>query len=167
VTSEQLKRIAKCGVLLGIAGGLAEVIWIASYGSIAGGDAAGVARGVTAAVGWLLPGVLAAVPTLTGIAVHMVIAVGIGVGLMFLWRASTGQRPAWANEFVFMIAALTAIWAFNFFVVLPLVSPGFVELLPYPVSLASKVLFGLAGAAVLRSAGRDRFAASPVRMRTR
>jgi hypothetical protein len=160
-------RIAKYGVLLGIAGGLAEVVWIAAYGSIAGGDAAEVARGVTAAVGWLVPSALVSAPVLMGIVIHMAAAVAIGIALMFLWRASTGQRPVWTNEYVFMIAALTAIWTLNFFVVLPLVSPAFVELVPYPVSLISKVLFGVAGAVVLRGAGRDRLASSPVRARAR
>jgi hypothetical protein len=33
---------------------------------------------------------------------------------------------------------------------LPLIGPDFVPLVPYPVSLLSKLLFGLAAAAVLR-----------------
>ncbi len=38
----------------------------------------------------------------------------------------------------------------NFFVVLPAVSPTFVNLVPYSVSLISKLLFGLAAAEILR-----------------
>jgi hypothetical protein len=60
-----------------------------------------------------------------------------------------------------MLPALCAVWGINFFVILPLMSSvfldlhaSFVELIPYPVSLASKLLFGLAAAAVLdRQAG--------------
>ena len=49
-----------------------------------------------------------------------------------------------------MLAALVSVWAVNFFVVLPIISPAFVHLAPYPVSLMSKVLFGLAAAEALR-----------------
>jgi hypothetical protein len=52
----------------------------------------------------------------------------------------------------FSAAALAIVWGFNFFVLLPLISPDFVHLVPYPVSLASKLLFGLAAAEVLRRA---------------
>ena len=45
-----------------------------------------------------------------------------------------------------MLAALVSVWAVNFFVVLPTISPAFVHLAPYSVSLMSKVLFGLAAA---------------------
>ncbi len=47
------------------------------------------------------------------------------------------------------LMALAAVWAVNFFVILPIVHPAFVDLLPYPVTLLSKLLFGLAMAQVL------------------
>ncbi|HLD13557.1 MAG TPA: hypothetical protein VJB18_02450 [Burkholderiales bacterium] len=40
--------------------------------------------------------------------------------------------------------ALAAVWAVNFLVILPVVHPAFVYLLPYPVTLLSKLFFGLA-----------------------
>ena len=49
-----------------------------------------------------------------------------------------------------MLTALAGVWAINFFVVLPIVSPAFVHVVPYAVSLTSKLLFGVAAAAVLR-----------------
>lgn len=56
-----------------------------------------------------------------------------------------------------MLLALTIVWGINFFVVLPLLSPyfvdlnrSFVELIPYPASLTSKLMFGLTAAVVLR-----------------
>ena len=48
-----------------------------------------------------------------------------------------------------LAAALAMVWAVNFFVVLPVLSPGFVGLVPYEVSLLSKILFGVSAAAVL------------------
>jgi hypothetical protein len=57
-----------------------------------------------------------------------------------------------------VLPILACVWAINFFVVLPLISPAFVTLVPYPVSLVSKLLFGVAAAAVLRhhARGSDR-----------
>jgi hypothetical protein len=49
-----------------------------------------------------------------------------------------------------MLAALAGVWAVNFFVVLPLVSPAFVHIVPYAVSLTSKLLFGVAAAEIVR-----------------
>ena len=46
----------------------------------------------------------------------------------------------------FVIGSLAAVWVINYFVVLPVVSPGFVHLLPYAVTLASKLAFGVIAA---------------------
>ncbi len=50
-----------------------------------------------------------------------------------------------------MRAGLVGVWAVNFFVVLPIVSPDFVHIVPYAVSLTSKLLFGVAAAEVVRN----------------
>jgi len=160
----QIAQIAKVGVLLGLAGGAAEIVWIAFYGSLAGSDAAEVARGVSTAVAWLLPAIpLSVAPVISGIVVHMILAVGVGIVLAVAWRELTARRPVPVNEYVFMVGALTTIWAFNFFIALPLISPTFVDLVPYPVSLMSKVLFGLAGATALRYGAGSPTALIPIR----
>ncbi len=168
-------RIAIYGVLLGLAGGIAEVIWIALYGLMASVDTSEVAFVIDAVAQRALPGSPAVTnPLIHGIVIHMVAAVGLGVALALAWHWLARHRPLRVDEYAFMVGALTLVWAFNFFVVLPLISPSvaglqgaFVELLPYPVSLASKVLFGLAGAAVLRFATRDPSASYPIRVSAR
>ena len=62
-----------------------------------------------------------------------------------------------------MLAALAGVWAINFFVVLPIVSPAFVHMVPYAVSLTSKLLFGVAAAAVLRRQAVVELLPSPIR----
>jgi len=47
------------------------------------------------------------------------------------------------------VVALSGVWAINFFVVLPTLNPVFVTLMPYGITLISKMLFGLAMAGVL------------------
>jgi hypothetical protein len=54
-----------------------------------------------------------------------------------------------AFEPVAVVGLLVAVWATNFFLVLPALNPGFVDLVPYGASLTSKVLFGVAAAFVL------------------
>jgi hypothetical protein len=78
------------------------------------------------------------------------IAVTLGIALSFGWRTLSSHRLEIAGPFPFMLAALIGVWAVNFFVVLPIISPEFALLVPYSVSLVSKVLFGLAAAEAFR-----------------
>ena len=144
------------GVLAGVAGGLAEVAWVALYTGVAGGDPAAVARGVTTAAG--VSALLPASPALVGIAVHMTLALALGVTLAYAWQTCRVRLPHMNNPYPFMLAALSGVWALNFFVVLPFVSADFVHMLPYAASLTSKLLFGLAAAETLRRQAQPHFA---------
>src|SRR5450631_153812 len=144
--NETIKR----GLLVGAAGGLAEIIWVSLYAGLTGGNAATLARGVTTAVG--VTALLPESPVSIGIAVHMALAVLLGVALVGVWQ--TLSRRDSISLYGFMLAALTAVWAVNFFVILPVVSAPFIGLLPYSVSLTSKLLFGLAAAVTLRRMAR-------------
>lgn len=151
---------AKLGALAGATGGLAEMLWISFYAVAAGADAAQVARGVSAAFG---VGAMAT-SVQVGLIIHMALAVVLGVALAFGWRT---LRPRFAeafvvcNEYVFLLAALSVVWFVNFFITLPLISPAFVDLLPYEASLISKLLFGWAAALVLRCSPRSTRSRSP------
>jgi hypothetical protein len=138
------------GVVAGAAGGLAEMAWVTLYAGITGGDPAVLARGVTIAAG--LSALLPSHPVAVGIGVHMMLAILLGVALASIWALSGRDRSSPANPYPFMLAVLLDIWALNFFVVLPIVSPQFVHLAPYAVSLISKLLFGAAAAAVIAAA---------------
>ena len=135
------------GVLAGAAGGVAEIAWVTLYAGATGGNAAVLARGVTTAAGLasLFPPLSAAL----GIALHMTLAVSLGIALAFAWRGFSNRSQA-SNPFPFVLVALASVWVVNFFVVLPIVSPAFVYLMPYSASLISKMLFALAAAEVLR-----------------
>jgi len=136
------------GILAGMAGGLAEVAWVMLYAAASGDDASIVARGVTTAAG--ISALLPAAPVAIGVAVHMTLAIGLGVVAVFAFEALQRRWPAIDNPYSFMLAALAGVWAINFFVVLPVVSPGFVGIVPYAVSLISKLLFGAAAATTMR-----------------
>jgi predicted neutral ceramidase superfamily lipid hydrolase len=142
-------RMLRMGVAAGLAGGAAEVVWVAGYGAVTGTPVAAVARGVTTA---LLPG-LANVPFIgaIGIALHMLLAVALGIAVVAAFRAPLLRRVGAWPQSALVVLALGAVWSFNFLVVLPHLDPGFLTLLPMVVTLASKLLFGVSAAAVLRT----------------
>ena len=142
--------IMRTGALAGIAGGLAEIAWVTLYAGMTGTDPAALARGVTTAAGIsaLLP---EDSPIALGIGVHMALAAMLGIILVFIWRALSAKRPHLSNPYPFMLTALAAVWTVNFFVVLPIVSPAFIHIVPYGVSLISKLLFGIAAAEIVRN----------------
>ena len=142
-------KMLRLGVTAGLAGGAAEVAWVTSYGAITGTPVGAVARGVTSA---LLPN-LATLPLApaVGIALHMLLAIGLGIGVVAALRAPLLRQVSGWPQSLLVVLALGAVWSFNFLVVLPLLDPGFLVLLPLVVTLASKLLFGASAAAVLRS----------------
>ena len=153
----------KYGILAGAAGGLAEIAWVSLYATLTGGDAAILARGVTTAAGATV--LLPAAPVTMGIVVHMALAVALGIALAGLWQ-TLARRHGAGSLYAVAVAALAGVWALNFFVVLPAISPAFVHLVPYSVSLLSKLLFGLAAAETLRRCAMADVVRMPVRVRT-
>src|SRR3984957_13060107 len=142
-----LARIAGRGVVAGAAGGIAGINWLFVYASVTGPDAGSVARDVPKQTGvnLLLPGSLAAF----GVTIHMMLAAALGIALAFSWTALSRRWPTRANAYAVMPVALAAVWAINFLIILPLIDPHFVQIVPYSVSLISKLLFGVAAAAAL------------------
>jgi hypothetical protein len=134
-------QIHKAGALIGLAGGAAEVAVVCAYARMTGADAGAVAGGVAASFG-LQPEIA------TGIAIHMLLAAGLGAGLYTLLRALPDRARSYGAA-PFMLASLAVVWAINFFVVLPVVNPSFIHLLPYGVTLASKLAFGAVAAGML------------------
>lgn len=140
--------LVRHGLIAGLAGGLAEVAWISLYAVSAEADAAAVARGVSAA----LISDPAAAPVALGLAIHMVLAAALGIALAIV------LRPVWLRgglgSYGAALAALVGVWSINFLIVLPQLSPEFLTLLPHQVTLASKLLFGLAAAWVFQRQAR-------------
>ncbi len=147
MTNPHHLETVRFGVVAGAAGGVAEIAWVTLYADVTGDNAAVLARGVTTAAGLasLFPPLSAAL----GVALHMTLAVGLGIALAFAWRGFSHRFHA-VSPFPVALAALTGVWVINFFVVLPIVSPAFVHMMPYSVSPISKILFALAAAGVLR-----------------
>jgi len=147
-------RIWSIGAVAGLAGGLVEITWISIYQNLSGGDAAQVARGIAATLvpNLSVPG--AALPL--GIAIHVGLAVMLGIAIAVFVRTVLPKNSPPMLEPLAVIALLIGIWAANFLLILPAINPAFVTLVPYAATLASKVLFGVAAALVLRRFDRPR-----------
>ena len=150
-TSSRLVDTIAIGALGGIAGGCAEIAWISLYGAATGTPTDPIARGVVTS---LIPALTTAswAPSL-GIAIHLGLAVALGVALAFGLRLVSPRAGAGRFDFSLVMLALAGVWAVNFFVALPELNPAFISLLPLGVTLLSKLLFGVAAAAVFRADG--------------
>lgn len=146
-------------LLAGLAGGTAEVLWVILYSSVSGVSAGLVARQVTASL-WPAAAEWAVAPVL-GVAIHMALAVALAA-LCAPLLLSLFKNAAPVAVTLAAVIALSVVWAVNFFIVLPVLNPAFIELMPYGATLASKILFGLAMAAVVR---RSRLTKAPNRNR--
>ena len=139
-SSSSSASILSTGLLMGLAGGAAEVAVVSAYAAVSGSDAGLVGRGVAAAVG------MDGGSALSGVAVHMGISLVLGMALAALMQTRLARKLPTGAIFPVMMATLAGIWLVNFFVVLPVVSPAFVHILPFAVTLASKLAFGLSAA---------------------
>jgi hypothetical protein len=134
-------------MLAGLAGGLAEILWVLAYSAVAPLEAAGVAREVTASI---VPGAagLAAAPAL-GVAIHLGLSIALAYAFVAaLERALPGAQRG-AQTVAIAVAALVGVWAFNFLLLMPLLGMRFVTLMPYAATLFSKALFGAVMGSVL------------------
>jgi hypothetical protein len=127
-------------MLAGLAGGIAEVAWVALYCTFVPLDSAEVLRQIVVTAS----PTLAASPTAPaiGMLMHMGLAVALAIGYGHFMRGAIPQRSSLAASILSGAVALATVWAINFFVLLPILNPAFVILMPYSVSLVSKLLFG-------------------------
>jgi hypothetical protein len=163
--NNQLHRVLETvrqGAIAGAAGGLAEIAWVTLYAAATGANPAALARGVTTAAG--LNSLLPEASVAMGVILHVSLAVTLGIALAFAWRKLAEHRAQTASPLAFMVVALSAVWAINFFVVLPIVSPAFTQLVPYSVSFLSKALFGVAAAGVFRLLAEPALKFNPARI---
>jgi hypothetical protein len=142
-------RLFRPLLLAGLAGGIVEVLWVAFYSQLTPLSAAEVSRQVV----WSFTPALAGssfAPAL-GIAIHLALSILLAFAFGLLVWAPLARQFDPRFSLVAFPAALIFVWAINFSVVLPQINPAFVSLMPYWVTLLSKLLFGLvAGWSVYR-----------------
>ena len=156
--SKMKQSLLQLILLAGLAGGLAELVWVMLYSSLTQVSSSEVARQIAVT---LFPA-LAHAPFVVaiGVAIHFALSLALAAAFVWIvWRPFIRNRGV-AATFAGAVVALAVIWATNFLVVLPRLNPDFVALMPYSVTLFSKLLFGIAMAWVLngslQTAGTDR-----------
>lgn len=134
-------------ILAGLAGGLIELIWIMLYSSVTPTSAIDVARQITVTV---LPFTVGngLAPAL-GVGIHLILSIMLATGFVAVLYGPIARRFGATGIFLSGLTTLSAVWAVNFFVLLPMLNPGFPLLMPYAVTLTSKLLFGAAMSWVL------------------
>ena len=137
------KRTLSRALVAGAAGGAMEVLWIGLVAVVFGIQASQVARGVAATV--VPASVASASAPWLGLTIHFLLS----AALALVFARMVANRLHGFALLVAALAALAAVWGLNFFVLLPAINPAFAVMLPYPVTLVSKLLFGLAMALVL------------------
>jgi hypothetical protein len=146
---KQNTRIANYSPILlaGLAGGTAELLWIMAYSSVNSVSSVTVAQQIVASI-WPAAAQWPFAPVF-GVFIHLVLSI-ILVALAAPILSRIATQNAGAGFIVTSAAILLAlVWTVNFFIILPVVNPAFITLLPYSVSLASKLLFGVAMGMVL------------------
>lgn len=137
-----MKRLASMIVFAGLCGGMAEMVWVAIYSAMTPVNGMEVARQISASVLPAMADSSAAAPV--GIAIHLLLSLLLaGVFTVAMWLPFA-RKLRFMPAMLLAMAALSGVWAINFFVVLPLLNPVFVTLMPYGVTLISKMLFGIA-----------------------
>lgn len=134
-------------ILAGFCGGMAEVIWIGFYSLFNDPELSNIASAISQTIS--LNNLNSQIAPLIGLIIHLCLSVLLAIAfgftvLPFIQRLS--------NNFSTLIASLitlTIVWKINFFILLPVWNPDFINLLPLHVTLLSKLLFGLSMGIIL------------------
>ena len=131
----------------GLAGGLSEIFWIGMYSAMTLTGGIEICRRITAAVipAWAE----LSIAPLLGVVIHLVLSVLLAFFFCAVFVEPVTRKFGHSVILPGSIIILACIWMLNFFVILPVINPAFVSLLPFLITLASKMLFGWAMGAVL------------------
>ena len=146
---QQIIRATGCQPILmaGLAAGMAEMLWVTAFSSTYSLSSATVARQITASF-WPAAAEWSYAPAL-GIVIHLALSIAL-VAMTAPVLSRLTQKVSGAGFIIACSALMLAlVWTVNFFIILPVLNPAFVTLLPYGVSLVSKLLFGVTMGAVL------------------
>jgi hypothetical protein len=144
-----MKKLFIPALIAGLAGGFAEMAWVALYSSITSTSSMEVARQVTGTVFSSASNTPWA--PWAGMGIHLALSLALGVAFVLVLWCSPARRVTAKNIWIAALLALVGIWAANFFIVLPALNGSFVTLMPYGATLLSKALFAVAMAAVLQN----------------
>ncbi|MBI5563044.1 MAG: hypothetical protein HY894_09390 [Deltaproteobacteria bacterium] len=134
----------KAGCAAGFAGGLAEVAFMGIYSALGGISGGTMLRLIT---NTFTSASFAFGPAgaFDGLVIHLILSALIGVAFGVLQCLLHRARAAVSYPILVSSGAalLAGIWAFNFFVLLPVINPAFTVYVPLAPAFFSKLSFGL------------------------
>ena len=135
----------------GMAGGMVEIFWVTMYSNLSSVSATNVAREISAT---LLPFTANSYyAPMLGILFHLMLSLLLAISFNAIILKPVVRQFGNRSIILCCFTTLAIVWAVNFFIVLPIINPSFISLMPYVVTLISKLLFGLAMAWVLMKMG--------------
>ena len=129
-------------LIAGIAGGIMEVLWVSLYSFFSPVNALEVSRHITASLFPFAAG--SSFAPIMGIAIHLVLSLLLAVTFVAVVLKYVARHYGAPGIMLSSLITLALVWKINFFVILPLLNPAFISLMPLPVTLISKLLFGVA-----------------------
>ena len=134
-------------VIAGVAGGAAEIVWISLYSFYSPVSAMEVTRQISITI------IPATVNTyyapILGAFIHLLLSIVLAFVFAITILLPLSGRYGKTGIFLGSLITLAIVWKINFFIVLPLINVSFISLMPFYVTLISKLLFGMAMAWVL------------------
>lgn len=139
---DSLAQTFGLGSLAGLVGGAAEIVWISIAYMFGGTSPVGVARAIAGTLGH--SSTSATSTALMGASIHLALAGLLGGVMYMVWIRLLKPSKSRVSIMVFSIATLVAVWAINFYLVLPNLDPGFIVKVPVVTGLISKLSFAVA-----------------------
>ncbi len=145
-----LTRALAGGAIAGLAGGAAEVAYMGVYSYAEGISPSAILKLITST--FFAPGfALGQWGPFAGLLIHFGLSLAIGV-LFGLFVHLALPRLTFPKLLALGVVCLGAIWAMNFYVILPVYNAAFVKLIRPEAALLSKLSFGVVLAFVMRLA---------------
>ena len=140
--SNNLNSLGFTIILAGLAGGMIEIGWISIYSSLSSVSATNIAQQISATI---IPyTVNSYYAPMLGLFIHIALSLILATFFSVIILKPTVRRYGTLGVMLSSFMTLGSVWAINFFIVLPILNPSFISLMPYIVTLISKLLFGAA-----------------------
>jgi hypothetical protein len=142
-------------IVAGLAGGMIEVLWVLFYSSFSSVNVAEIARQVTAS---LFPFAtdFSFAPVL-GLGIHLILSLVLALLFITIVLKPVYARYGRPGIMMSSLITLVLVWKINFFIILPVLNPAFIDLMPLLVTFISKILFGAVMGWVLIKTYPDEF----------
>lgn len=127
-------------IIAGLAGGMIEVLWVSLYSVFSSVSISEVSRQVTASLFSSSAG--SNIAPLLGLGIHLLLS--FVLALLFIKMVLKPVYACFGKPGIMLgsLIALALVWKINFFIVLPVLNPAFIDLMPLLVTFVSKLLFG-------------------------